>query len=133
MRETVMRRNPRRPDQEEGDIADDPVVHAVYLELQSINRSSDRRLLIALAISLGLVLLASYWKIKSVWLDALEVAAVLTIIIGTIYSVVRQKQNVAVKHGLVCSNCGNRPRVQMILSAVTTRRCGRCGAPLNFK
>jgi hypothetical protein len=126
-----MRKNPIGADDEEGDIADDPLVYAIYLELQSINKRSDKMLLVALVISCGLVLLIAQWKIQNVWIEALEATVVLAIVIGTIYSVVRQKQNIAIKHGLVCSNCGNRPRVQTIISAATTKRCSKCGLPLN--
>jgi hypothetical protein len=115
----------------EGDIADDPLVYAVHLELQSINKRSDNRLLIALAISGALVWLVAQWKMKNVWIDVLEIAVIMAIVLGTIYSAIRQKQIMAVRHGLVCSHCGNRPWVAAILSAATTRHCAKCGAPLN--
>ena len=102
-------------------------MYAIYLELQSINKRSDNMLLVALVISCGLVLLIAQWKIQNVWIEALEATVILAIVIGTIYSVVRQKRNIAIKHGLVCSNCGNRPRVQTIISAATTKRCSKCG------
>jgi hypothetical protein len=124
-------KKPIRADDEEGSIADDTFVYAIYLDLQSVNKRSEKRLLIALAISCGLVWLVSQWKIKNVWIDVLEVAVVLAIVIGTIYSAVRQKQNIAIKHGLVCSNCGNRPWVTAIMSTATTKHCSKCGEPLH--
>jgi hypothetical protein len=125
-----MHREEPNVDDKETDIADDPLVNAISGELHAINKRSDMKLLIALALNLAVVVLFARLHIKSMWLDLLEAAIVVTILGGTIYSVVRQKQSAAARHGLVCSVCGYRPGVVMILSAATTQRCRKCGSPL---
>jgi hypothetical protein len=122
--------SPDNPDDRETDVADDPLLSAISAELHAINKRSDMKLLIALALNLATVVLFSRLHIKSMWFDLLEAAVVVTSIGGTIYSVVRQKQRVAGRHGLVCSACGYRPGASMILSAATTRRCRKCGTTL---
>jgi hypothetical protein len=118
------------PDDKETDIADDPLLSAISGELDSARKQGDRSLFIALALALAVVLLLSRLQIKSVWLDLLQLSVLASIIGGTIYSVVRQKQRVAARHGLVCPACGYRPWVTMILSAATTHRCSKCGSSL---
>jgi|SRR5262245_12403381 len=125
-----MHREEPNPDDREADIADDPLLNAISGELHAINERSDMKLLIALALNVAVVMLFARLQIKSMWLDLVEAAVVVTILGGTIYSVVRQKQRVAARHGLVCSMCGYRPGVSMILSAATTQRCRKCGSPL---
>jgi len=128
--QVAMHREEPNPDDRETDIADDPLLKAIRGELHAINKRSDAKLLIAIALNLAVVMLFAQLHIKSMWFDLSEAAMVVTIIGGTIYSVVRQKQYVAVRHGLVCSVCGYRPGVTMILSAATTQRCRKCGSPL---
>jgi hypothetical protein len=123
--------HPEEPlDDRETDIADDPVLRVIQGELHAINKRSDVKLLFALAINLIVVALFGQLNVKNVWLDVLEAVVVIAIIGGTIYSVMRQKQRVAVRHGLICSVCGYRPTVFMILSAATTQRCHKCKSPL---
>lgn len=125
------KKNPVGDDDEEGDIADDPLTRAIFLELKSVDKRNDRRLLIALAINCGLVWLVSQWKNRTVWIDVLGAGVLLVIVVGTIYWAIWQKQRIAIKHGLVCSNCGDRPWVQMIMSTATTKRCSKCRGRLN--
>jgi hypothetical protein len=125
-----LHREEPNPDDREADIADDPLLNAISSELHAINKRSDMKLLIALALNVAVVMLVARLQIKSMWLDLVEAAVVVTILGGTIYSVVRQKQRVAARYGLVCSVCGYRPGVSMILSAATTQHCRKCGSPL---
>jgi hypothetical protein len=126
-----MHREEPNPDDRETDIADDPRLDAISGELHAIIKRSDMKLLIALALNLAVVVLFARLQIKSMWLDLSEVAVTIGILGGTIYSIVRQKQSVAARHGLVCSVCGYRPGVSMILSAATTRRCRKCRSSLS--
>jgi hypothetical protein len=118
------------PDDRETDIADDPLLNAISGELHAINKRSDMKLLIALALNLAVVVLFARLHMKGMWVKLPEAAVVVAILSGTIYSVVRQKQRVAGRHGLVCSVCGYRPGVSMVMSAATTQRCHKCGSPL---
>lgn len=125
-----MQREERNRDDRETDIADDPLLRAINGDLHAINKRSDMKLLIALAMNLAVVVLFARLHIKSMWLDLLEAAVVVAILGATIYSVVRQKQRVAARYGLVCPVCGYRPGVSMIMSAATAQRCRKCGSPL---
>ena len=125
-----MYRQEPNPDDRETDIADDPLLKKISSELHAINKRSDIKLLIALALNLAIVALIAQFHIKSIWLDLLEATFVVMILGGTIYSVIRQKQNVAARHGLACSVCGHRPGVSMILPAATTKHCRKCGSSL---
>lgn len=114
----------------ETDVSDDPLLKTISSELNAINKRTDMKLLIAIALNLAVVVLFAHLQVQSMWLDLLEAAIVVTIIGGTIYSVVRQKQQVAIRHGLVCRVCGYRPWVQMIMSTATTQRCHKCRSSL---
>ena len=125
-----MNRQEPNPEDRETDIVDDPLLRAISGELHAINKRSDTKLLIAIGLNLAVVAMFAQFHIESIWLDLLEAALVATILGGTIYSVVRKKQSVAARHGLVCQVCGYRPGVSMILSTATTRRCRKCGSSL---
>lgn len=114
----------------EADIADDRLLSVVQGELEAVNKRSDKKLLFALALNLVVVVLFERVNIKRVWLNLLEVSVMVAIIGGTIYSAVWQKQRIAARHGLICTACGYRPGVFMILSAATTQRCCKCRSPL---
>ena len=125
-----MRPNKPDPDDEEGDIADDPLLSAIHNTLEAIDKRGDLRLCLVLIPAAIAAVALKMMKIESRWLDLLEGAVVIGAIGGTIYSAVRQKRRVAVRHGLVCPACGYRPQVFRVLSAAMTERCGKCNAPL---
>jgi len=118
------------PDDREAEIADDPLLSTIQGELHGINKRNDVRLLLVLALELIVVYVFKRLNINSVWLDMLEAVILISIVGGTIFSVVRQKRRVATRHGLVCSACGCKPKAFMIMSAAMTRRCRRCKSPL---
>jgi hypothetical protein len=118
-------------DDEEGDISDDSFLSAVHADLESVNEWNDNRLLVILLLLVPLAILYKRSGITSFWLNAVFVGLVFGSIVYTIFRVVRQKQKVAARYGLVCHVCGYKPRAHMILSAATTRRCAQCGANLN--
>jgi hypothetical protein len=118
-------------DDRETDIDDDPLLSVIQGELHAINKRSDMKLLFALALNLIVIWLFARLNLKSVWLNVLEAVVVFAIIGGTIYSVVRQKRGVASRHGLICSMCGYRPNVFMILSTSTTQQCQKCKSRLS--
>ena len=124
--------HPQEPelDDTETDIADDPLLSVIQSELHAVNKRSDIKLGIAIFLNLIVVALFGRLNFKSGWLDLLEAVVVVSIIGGTIYSVVRQKQRVAERHGLACPVCGYRPKVFMIMSAAMTKRCRKCKSPL---
>jgi hypothetical protein len=84
-----LHREEPNPDDREADIADDPLLNAISSELHAINKRSDMKLLIALTLNVAVVMLVARLQIKSMWLDLVEAAVVVTILGGTIYSVVR--------------------------------------------
>ena len=124
--------HPKGPDldDEDGDLADDPLLRRINRKLESIDERGDLRLGLVLVPAAIAAVALQMMNIKSVWLDMLEVAVVIGAIGGTIFSAVRQKRRVAVRHGLVCQACGYRPPVFRILSAAMTERCSKCNAPL---
>jgi DNA-binding MltR family transcriptional regulator len=77
-----MHREKLNPDDRETDIADDPLLNAISRELHAINKRSDMKLLIALALNLAVVVLFARLHIKSIWFDLSEAAVVVTIIGG---------------------------------------------------
>ncbi|OYY95353.1 MAG: hypothetical protein B7Y41_02300 [Hydrogenophilales bacterium 28-61-23] len=126
-----MRNNDRPDDDEEGDISDDPFLSAVNTDLESVNKRNDNKLLGILLSLVPLAFLYEHSGISSIWLNAVFIGLVVGSIVYTIFRVVRQKQKVAAKYGLVCHVCGYKPKAHMVLSAAMTQRCAKCGANLN--
>jgi hypothetical protein len=126
-----MRKNDSPDDDEEGDISDDPFLSAVNIDLESVNKRNDNKLLVILLLLLPLSFLYEHSGITSIWLNVVFIGLVVGSIVYTIFMVVRQKQMVAAKYGLVCHVCGYKPKAHMVLSAAMTQRCAKCGASLN--
>lgn len=122
---------PTPHDDEDGDIADNPLLSAINSDLERVNNQTDNRLLLALAAIISALFLSEYFLGKNLWLAGLAAAAVIGTIAFTLYSAVRRKAEVAAKYGLICPVCKYRPSAQMLLSAATTQRCRKCGASLN--
>jgi hypothetical protein len=125
-----MTREETSPHDREFDIHDVPLLRVIDSELHAINKRTDMKLIVVLALSLAVVVVLTRLHIKSMWLDVVEAVVVVMILGGTIFSVVLQKRRVAVRHGLVGTTCGYGPGPSMIMSAATTQRCRKCRARL---
>jgi formate dehydrogenase maturation protein FdhE len=125
-----MQKTDRPDDDEEGDISDDPFLSAANADLESVNKRNDNKLLVILLLLVPLVFLYEHSGITSIWLNAALIGLVVGSIAFTIFRVVRQKQKVAAKYGLVCPVCGYKPKAHMVLSTAMTLRCSKCGANL---
>ena len=117
-----------RPDDEEGDISDDPFLEAIHTDLKSVNKRNDKRLLVILLLLVPLAFLYERSGFKNIWLDVVFAGLVVGSIVDTFFRVIRQKQKVAAKYGLVCRACGYKPKAHMVLSAAMTQRCAKCGS-----
>jgi formate dehydrogenase maturation protein FdhE len=129
-----MKSDQKPQDEEKGGISEDlqdALVKAVRTDLESVNKRTDNKLLVALGVLVSLVFLYDRSEFKSVWLDYLLIAGILGAIVYTIYSVIRQKKMVAVKYGLVCPVCGHTPKANMVLLAAELQLCRKCGGRLN--
>jgi len=124
---------PTSPDDEDEDedIADDPVLSAINADLERANSQTDNRLLLFLAAIALVFFLGERLIGKNSWLEGLAASAIVAAIAYTIFSAVRRKGDVAAKYGLICPVCKHKPSAQMVLAAAMTRRCRKCGAPLN--
>lgn len=122
---------PAQSDDEEQDIADDPLLSAINADLERANSQTDNRLLIFLAAIIAILFFTERFAGQNSWLEGFAAVAVIGAIAFTIYSAIRRKVDVAAKYGLICPVCKHKPSPQMVLSAATTRRCRKCGAPLN--
>jgi hypothetical protein len=122
---------PAPSDDEERDIADDPLLSAINADLGRADNQTDNRLLFALAAIIATLFMAERLLGKNSWLEGFAVVPVIGAIGFTIYSAVRRKTDVAAKYGLICPACSHKPSPQMVLSAARTRRCRKCGAQLN--
>jgi hypothetical protein len=125
-----MRNNDRPDDDEEGDISDDPRLSAIDTELESVSKRNDNQLLATLLLLVPMAMLYERSDLKSIWLDAAFLGLLFGAVAYTIFRVVRQKQEVAARHGLVCRVCGGKPGAHMVLSAAMTQHCAKCGAEL---
>jgi hypothetical protein len=126
-----MTREAASPYDRESDIHDVPLPRVIDSELHAINKRTDTKLIIALALNLAVVVVFARLHIKSLWLDVVEAAVVVTITGATIFSVVARRRRVAQRHGLVCSMCAYAPSGESsIISAAITQRCRKCRARL---
>ena len=117
-------------DDEEQDIADDPLQSAINADIERVSRETDNRLLFAiLAIAASLYFVNRYWR-EAPLLGVLSAIGVVVAIAFTIRSSLRAKAAIADKYGLTCTKCKHRPSAQMIPSAAVTLQCGKCGAKL---
>ena len=133
-RAAATRTTPRpRADDEEGDVADDPFLSAVDADLGSVDRLNDHKLGVALALLVAAAYGYHRSGVKSPWIDALGVAALLGVIGFVILRAAQQKRRVAVQHGLRCKRCGHIPSAHMVMSAAMSERCAKCGAPLEAR
>jgi hypothetical protein len=103
----------------------------VRADLESVNKRTDNKLLVALGVLVSLVFLNDRAEFKSVWLDYLLIVGILGAIAYTIYSAIRQKKLVAVKYGLVCPACDHTPTVNTVLLAAELQLCRKCGKSLD--
>lgn len=123
--------NPTPSDDEEGDLADDPLLSAINDDLEQANKQTDNRLLVALGAVVVTLFLAEHYFGKNLWLEWCAAAATIAAIALTVYSAIHRKTDVAAKYGLICPACKHKPSPHMILSAARVRRCSKCGATLN--
>jgi hypothetical protein len=122
---------PTPSDDEDGDIADDPLLSAVSADLERATKQNDQMLLLALGAIVTLLFLAEHFLGKNPVLEGFAAAAVVGAIVFTMYAVLRRKAGVATKYGLICPVCTHKPSATMVLSAARTRKCRKCGASLN--
>ena len=124
-------RTTQSDEEEEGDIADNPLLSAIAADLERAEKQTDNNLLVALAAIVSALFLIERLLGKNSWLEGLTVVAVIGAIGYTIFSVVLRKRDVATKYGLICPVCEHKPSAHMIIAAATTHRCRKCGAELN--
>jgi formate dehydrogenase maturation protein FdhE len=118
-------------DNEESNIADDPVLSAISTDLERVDSQTDNRLLFVLGAIVLAGFLTEHFFGKSPWLEVLGAVAIVSAIAATITSAVRRKADLAVKYRLICPVCKHRPSTSMVLAAAMTLRCQKCGAELN--
>ena len=118
------------PDNEQGDIRDDPVLGPIHRDRQRVLKRTDNRLLILLAVVTPIVVLVDKSSLKSIWTSVASVLAIVGIIAWTIVSSIRGQKKVASKHGLACPNCGHTPMPYNIMTTAITQRCARCKTKL---
>ncbi len=122
---------PTPTEDEEEDIADDPLLSAINADLERANNQTDNWLLVALAAIVLVLFLVERFLGKNVWLEGFAAATVIAAIVLTIYSAVRRKGDIAAKYGLICPVCKHKPSPQMVLATAMTRCCRKCGALLS--
>ena len=118
---------------EDSDLSDDPVLLALNKELESVLSFTDNRLIIFLGVLVAVTYLLEYLQAPSV---VFFLGVVFCIIGGlgyTIFSVLKGKQRVAARYGLVCRACGHRPKTSQIMLAAQTQQCAACGNMLNLR
>ncbi|MBL8476537.1 MAG: hypothetical protein JNK71_10770 [Methyloversatilis sp.] len=125
-----MRNNDPPDAEQDGDISDDPRLSAIDRDLASVSKRNDNLLLVILLLLVPLAFVYERSGFKGVWLDAAFLGLLFGAIGYLIFRVVRQKQRVAARYGLVCRACGEKPGAHMVLSAAMTQHCARCGAKL---
>ena len=119
-------------DDSELDISDDPVLSALNKDLESVLSFTDNGLIVFLVVVFAIAYFLEYLKVPSVALFTIVVICIFGGIGYTVYSVVRGKQRVAARYGLICDACGHRPRVGQIMLVAQTELCPVCGNKLDF-
>lgn len=112
----------RNHEDQESDINDDPLLSAISKDLETVGNVNDNKLLIGLFVLLGITYLIDHSGIAKFWLNIWVFVTIPSIIGYTIFKVVRQKQDVAAKYGLVCHACNYKPKVNMLLSVAITKK-----------
>jgi hypothetical protein len=120
---------------DESDLSDDPILSALNTDLEAALRITDNRLFIFVGGTLVASYLPEYLHVPPVAANVFYAGAVACIIGGigfTILSVIKGKQKVAARYGLVCQACGHRPKTSQILLTAQIGRCAACGKELNL-
>ena len=118
------------PDDEEGDILDDPLLGVIDRERQQVLKRTDNRLLLLLVVVGAVVVLVDRSPLKSTWANVASILAIAGILVWTIFSAIRGQQKVASRHGLTCPNCRHTPMPYNIMTTAITERCARCKSKL---
>ena len=133
-----MKSHDNRPNAENdaSDLAEDPVLAALNRDLEAVLRRTDNRLFLFLGAALVASYLPDYWKVPPLAASLIYAGAVACIFGGigfTILSVVRRKQKVAARYGLVCPACGHRPGIRQILATAEMGLCAACHRELDVR
>jgi hypothetical protein len=125
---------PEEPgDNDERDIADDPLLSAISADLQRVTKSTDRTLLVLLLV-IVVAFISTVKAMGAAWVGRLGAllgaALIVGVILFTVLRTIRLKRQIGVKYGLVCSSCGYNPGAGNALEAAQLRRCTRCSAAL---
>jgi hypothetical protein len=123
-------------DDEEGDISDDPLLSALDNDLSAVSKKTDNRLILYIGVALILVFLPKYVRVPGWAVYTLAVISAFLIFGGiafTIWSTVQRKKSVAVRYGLQCKKCGQKPKVFRIMQAAELRKCPSCSNPLDVR
>lgn len=119
---------------DESDISEDPILSALNGDLESVLRKTDNHLFIFLGAALAAAYLPKHLHASLFIVHLFYAAAVAFVVVGigfTISSVIKKKQKVAARYGLVCKRCGHRPKVGKIMLAAQVGQCAACGNALN--
>lgn len=120
---------------DESDLSEDPILSALNKDLESVLRFTDNRLFIFLGAALAAVYLPEYLHVPPGAAYVFYAGAIVCILGGigfTILSVIRNKQKVAARYGLVCRACGHRPKTSQIMATAQIGLCAACGKNLNM-
>jgi hypothetical protein len=121
-------------DEEESDIADDPLLSALNDDLKAALRTTDDRLFYFIAAALIFAFLPKYVGVPSWGIYSLALLSGVSVIGGigyAIWSSIQKQRAVASRYGLECSACGRKPKVMQIMQAAELRKCPWCRSILD--
>jgi hypothetical protein len=126
--------NNETADDEERDIADDPILSALDAELNGVSKRTDNTLLVVV-LGIGLPLMLAFHVYTTGLIRTLgvilSVVVMICVIPFTMLRTVRLRRQVAIRYGLKCRSCGHNPGGMYALSTATVGRCRKCGAQLS--
>lgn len=125
--------NPYKSDEDENYNEEEPdqeFVETADKELRTVERRSDNKLLLVLAILTPLALWYEKSGLKREWIDVLFISLIIGSLAYTISSVIIQKKNVAKKLGLMCPKCKYAPKPYLVILTAVTGTCLSCGKRL---
>jgi hypothetical protein len=119
-------------DDEERDLADDPLLSELDADLSRVTKRTDRTMLMIMAIGLPLTLISQAYATGLT--RTIGTIAGALIVVGsipyTILRTIRLKRQIATQYGLSCNSCGYNPGGMYALATATVPRCRKCRATL---
>lgn len=102
-------------------------------ELKAVDQRYNRQLFNFLGVMLIGFVIYKHSPVQHGLIDLAGILMVAGFLAYAIRAVVKGKQDVARKYGVVCSQCGNIPKALFLVHAMKSGKCPYCGGEISWE